>query len=380
MTTIQLLGYTPAQLCEGKDWFIFYYVPDPITGNPRRKRHKINTLGSTVTERRALARKLIGEYNKKLASGWNPFVEDRAPKAFHFLNEAATMYLAQCGKRLRPTSMVSYTSYVNSLLNWMQGRAKKQPVYVININRTTCSDYLNYLLIERQLGPTAYNSNLNGLKTFGHWLVRAGYLDANPWMAFKTMRKAEKKRVMIPGDIRAIIRAHFKEHNPMMYVMCLGAYHGLLRPKEMRFLQVKHVDLQNQIIHVPGNISKNGKARVSTMSGELREALGQYLYNNRGCSTNDYLFTSQLAPGKNRLGYNYINNVWREYRQSNGLPDTFHFYSLRDTGIFQMLMDGISPAEVMKQADHHDLSITTAYLQYKTPTGIESIKQKVKGF
>jgi integrase len=55
-------------------------------------------------------------------------------------------------------------------------------------------------------------------------------------------------------------------------------------------------------------------------------------------------------------------------------------YSLRDSGIIQMLQDGISPEEVMKQADHSSLEITTIYVKHANPSGSEQIKKKGSKF
>ena len=50
------------------------------------------------------------------------------------------------------------------------------------------------------------------------------------------------------------------------------------------------------------------------------------------------------------------------------------FYSLRDTGIIEMLANGISPNEVKEQADHSSIKITNEYLKHANPKGIDSIK------
>jgi integrase len=56
------------------------------------------------------------------------------------------------------------------------------------------------------------------------------------------------------------------------------------------------------------------------------------------------------------------------------------FYSLRDSGIIQMLEQGISAEYVRQQADHSSLDMTTIYSKHARPEGIEQIKHKIKGF
>ena len=78
------ISYIPARLTEGKEWYVSYYVIYPPTGQMRRKRIKINRIKS-ATLRRKMARRLIVDINLKLDKGWNPFIEEAAPKGFrHF--------------------------------------------------------------------------------------------------------------------------------------------------------------------------------------------------------------------------------------------------------------------------------------------------------
>jgi site-specific recombinase XerD len=42
-------------------------------------------------------------------------------------------------------------------------------------------------------------------------------------------------------------------------------------------------------------------------------------------------------------------------------------YSLRDSGIFEMLKKGIDPLSVQQLADHHSLEMTTIYANHLDP-------------
>jgi len=56
------------------------------------------------------------------------------------------------------------------------------------------------------------------------------------------------------------------------------------------------------------------------------------------------------------------------------------FYSLRDSGIIQLLKDGISPKEVMELADHSSLEVTNKYVKKARVEASEVIKRKSSGF
>ncbi len=80
MSTI-FLDYLPAELRENKEWHVRYYVKNPSTNKLHVKKVKINRI-KKITERRKYGKKLAVEINKKLETGWNPFLEHEAAKSF----------------------------------------------------------------------------------------------------------------------------------------------------------------------------------------------------------------------------------------------------------------------------------------------------------
>jgi integrase/recombinase XerD len=88
------LDYLPAELKIYKSgWYVIYHVKNPQTGKLHRKTIKVNRIAS-LTERRKFAQKLVLEINEKLRSGWNPYIEQEAPRGYTKLVDVAliTMY------------------------------------------------------------------------------------------------------------------------------------------------------------------------------------------------------------------------------------------------------------------------------------------------
>jgi site-specific recombinase XerD len=48
-------------------------------------------------------------------------------------------------------------------------------------------------------------------------------------------------------------------------------------------------------------------------------------------------------------------------RESLSMPESYHFYSLKDTGITEMLESGMPSKFVKDLAGHHSLSMTERY-------------------
>jgi site-specific recombinase XerD len=62
-----------------------------------------------------------------------------------------------------------------------------------------------------------------------------------------------------------------------------------------------------------------------------------------------------------------MNKYWAKLRKKLGLPEEMQQYSLRDSGIFEMLKSGIDPLSVKQLADHHSLEMTTIYSNHVDP-------------
>lgn len=72
-----------------------------------------------------------------------------------------------------------------------------------------------------------------------------------------------------------------------------------------------------------------------------------------------------LIPGLESAPESAYTKAWMNMRRELKLPDTMQLYSLKDTGITNMLENGVPAIDVMKQAGHHDLSMTTQYANHK---------------
>jgi hypothetical protein len=55
-----------------------------------------------------------------------------------------------------------------------------------------------------------------------------------------------------------------------------------------------------------------------------------------------YLISEGFSPGKKPVCPRNFDKVWNKIRAATGLPDNMQLYSLRDTGITDLKMDGYS--------------------------------------
>ena len=67
-------------------------------------------------------------------------------------------------------------------------------------------------------------------------------------------------------------------------------------------------------------------------------------------------------PGMRPYTTKNLFAVWQRMREELSMPDSYHFYSLKDTGITEMLESGMPSKFVKDLAGHHSLTMTERYL------------------
>jgi Phage integrase family. len=68
-----------------------------------------------------------------------------------------------------------------------------------------------------------------------------------------------------------------------------------------------------------------------------------------------------LTREKRVLDTKAVGRKWKEMRDSLKMPAAYQFYSLKDTGITEMLEAGVPAKFVKELADHHSLEMTEKY-------------------
>ena len=369
--------FIEAQLYTGpSETFVHYSATDPKTGRLKRKKIKLNRY-KTLAEKKRRAKIIIKEINDKLYSGWNPWIEDSAPKGYEILTEALNTFLSRKKRELKKNSMRSYYSYIGMFTEYLEIEGKSQ-IKCNGFTKTMAIDFLNHAYDKKNLSNNTFNNYRTFFILLWNWLKAEDYTEINVFETIQKRRGEVKKRVIIPEPIRKRIKAYFRFRNPDMYIVSLLVYHTLIRPGEICYLKPEHFELDTQIITVPEEAAKNGRSRISTIPDVIIKDLAKY--NFGGALYNDYIFGQGFEAGRIKMDPRRLSKVWDKMRKDLDLPKEYQLYSLRDSGIVQLLRDGVSPDEVMKQAGHHSLEITTQYIRHYLNDGSEAIKRKATGF
>lgn len=356
------IDYKPAVLQKGvkENWLIVYYAKVPAQNEFKRFRKRVPPLSPT-REREKYAKKMIATINQKLENGWSPFYEDTNVK-YKSVEYCAELFLKMQQREVeegvkRTDTLRSYKSFLDLFVKYLKDK-KLMLKFVIEIDTFVIQNYLDYLFYDRKNSARTYNNHLKFLNTFFLWCKTKNFINANPAESIKPKAKVQKKREVLAVDIKAKVKT-LRETNFHYYVLCMLTYYCFIRRTELTKLKVSDVYLHGGYIVIDGENSKNRKTESVTIPDVFLSDLAQHLTT---ANNSDYLFsTNKFKAGPTPITPKKISDEWAKFRKLHKFDSKYQFYSLKDTGITDLLNSGIPAIKVRDQARHYDLKITESY-------------------
>lgn len=355
--SLPFIDFKPAQLVETKkETYVAYYAKNPFTDNLERKRIRLNYIQSKQ-ERRKYGQLLAVEINSKLYQGWNPFTDDPKAKKVVTLRKSVDEFLCDKLKTIRDDSARSYKSMSKMLLEWTERNGMdKKPC--VSFNNAIAARFMRDMESEKGLSAKTYNNYLRFYSTLFLWFAKKGYAADNPFASIDHKRVDGKNRDVIPPDVRAKIARYFTENNMYEYLIVMQlCFRLFIRPKEALMLTIGDVDFANGFIIIPPHVAKNHQERVLAVPDEIMS----YLRTLYGMDERMYIFSDNYKPGYVLKTTRDTGRTWSRMREKLKLPASYQFYSLKDTGITEMLEAGVPAKYVKELADHHSLEMTERY-------------------
>lgn len=359
------LEYIPAKLSQGIEWYVYFYVTDPATCSKKRLRIKINRI-KNKKERLKTARQMIAALNERLALGWNPITEKTAPKSSTSLFEAFNAFIESKSRTSEANSIRCYKSFISTLKNWMKAHGvSREDFPAMAFTRQMALTCMREIDENDKISAQTYNNYLRFFIILFNWLKEKGYVPENPFEGIKrkSRRLIKKKRRMMTDEELSVLTDFLRKNNPNYLALCLCCYCCFMRPKEIALLRCGDIDLKKQTIHIRSEIAKNDNDSYRTIPDDMLP----YLKALDLSDSNSYVFSDSpdftFRSGRKRMLTQYIARYWGDViRPACGFPMELQFYSLKDTGITNMLGSGVPVSFVKQQADHHSLAMTSIYL------------------
>ncbi len=385
--------YVPAELKHNaKGWYIEYYKLNPIIGELERVRIMLNRERKrckSLAEFKLLANARILQIDNLLAAGFINLQQNTFPfgagaqdyasgdnvRYYTPLEQVIDLYVKDRQKELKETTMRSYSCFCKQFKQWVhrhyptiissmfsQAHANQYMEFVLDGNNSKGKKQVRKKINVDRVSPRTYNNNLKLARALFSWAMEKSYVRQNPFERLKTKKEQGKDRTIIPKSDRDKIVAYFHKYNPAFIIVMQLVYKSLLRPVEITRVQVKQLNFNDHCIEMRCSQTKNGKGRNSRIDKDLETLLRQHI---RGAQPDDYLFSGKTwKPGKVSMASHTFTLVWDRMRDALELPKEYQLYSLRDSGINNLLVAGANDLDVMQAAGHSDLKMTTRYANH----------------
>lgn len=362
----KVISFTYPRLRENKPvWYVEFYAFDPVRKIMRRKRIKVGRL-ATTKQRREYAAGLIVRLYQQLIRGWNPWV-DIVTKTNFLFEDAVKRYVENNNQMykdgiFRKETYISHESMIRKLVGYNESR--DVPItYLYQLDRLFCNDFLDYIHLTLGNSPLYRNNCLVFIKAFCTFCVEKGLMDENPAKGIKPYKRnlIEKRRKVIPPAIVRQIGEHLLRHDKHFLLACYLLYYCCVRPIEQTRLKLQYFNLKDCTLTIPADDSKNRRTQTVTLPKKvILLMLDLGVFNN---PPHFYLFSNELLPGSVQIDRRLITIRWSRLKKELKLDDDYTFYSLKDTGITEMLEKNLSNISVRDQARHSSLAVTDIYTQ-----------------
>lgn len=343
-----------------------YFVFDPMKDRMVRKHLKLTRLMKRIPQRRQrllVAQQVADELNAKLRGGWSPLYQTEDGRLYTSLSDFQSKFLsAKRAEGCRPTTLIQYKSVTDLWLRWCDDNGMADR-YSGTFLKAQAVRYMDDVL-EQGRRHRSYNNTVKVMKAFFQWGLEHLYCKENPFVGIKILKKEPKIRILVPPDARSIIANYYNTTHPAMYIVCQLVYSSAIRPGEIAKIQLKHIHLDRHFIVIPADNAKNRKERLATITPSLDELLVPVLSKYKNPDL--YLFgkNEDLLPDVLPVNKQYFQKSWDRMRKATGLPKEMQLYSLRDTGLTDLLHAGVDQLTVQHHADHSSLAIQNIYTDH----------------
>lgn len=376
----EIKAYTPPRLYTGKEWYIGFNAWDPAQGKMRRKKIKLNHI-PRITERRKYANDLIVRLSENLRNGWNPWMAREDSKSYDTLEDAVKHFIRVQKKLvaddiIRPATYTEYESKLRNLLSY-NGKLKQPITYIYQLDGKFLQEFVEHIYVGRKNTAQTHDNYIRVLSVFCKFLVKQGYHKVNSTEALTMLgRKAYKKgRTTISEKDLQRLHTYLNTRNKYFLLACYIEFYCLIRPKEMALIKIGDISFKNRTILIRAENAKNRKDAVVTLNAKVTNLmldLKVYQYH-QDC----YLFSEGFTPGEEHKPEKTFRDYWNAYvKKDLKFPETYKFYSLKDSGVTMMLRSKVDSLSVRDQARHSSILMTDSY----TPHDIQEANPILENF
>jgi integrase len=244
--------------------------------------------------------------------------------------------------------------------------------YAYQFDKRLVDDFLDYIFLDKENSIQTRNNYLAWLKVFAKFLLQKSMIEQDPTATIPALRKKDRKknRDVIPDGVLRSISTWLREHNPHYLLACYLLHYLFVRPHELARIKIEDFSLTDKTLYIHWDVAKNWNDAIVTLPMHvINLMLDLQVFQSPGSY---YLFSDGFKPGRELRSEKNFRDYWaRVLRKELGFSDRYKFYSLKDTGITNMLRANTDVLSVRDQARHSSILITDIY----TPKDIKKANE-----
>lgn len=375
----QIIGWKPPVFHQASECYVSLSAFDPVIGRMHIKKIMLGHIKGK-RQQRLYGQELIKRLTQRLLEGWNPWVEVAKSEEYALFSDVCDRYEKYLAKMVKEGSLKSgtvnnYTDKLSFFKKWIKEKSLKI-TYIYQFDKILIGKFLDYILIERNNTLRTKNNYIGWLKSFSSYLLARGYVNNDPSASFETTtRLGPKNRSIIPDAILVKVKNFLQKENKHFLLVCYMLHYLFVRPHEMTFIKIKDISRERKTLTLRGVHTKNGHDAVITIPNHVIALMVELeVFSSQ---PENYLFSQKFRPGSTMIRTEQFARYWKEkVKTSLGLGKEYKFYSLKDTGITNMIRANTDLLSVRDQARHSSVEMTNIY----TPQELKKANNLLIGY
>lgn len=279
---------------------------------------------------------------------------ETAIKAFQFAFENAKT-------RLRPRSVSSYRSHINSFCQFI--KENYDALTIRTLQQSHVIEFLNVIQQTKKVSNKTRNAYGATIRLMLSDLKELDYVDTNVMQGFKNLKESKSTaHKFYTTEQRKKIKEVISIENPNLWLVCQIIFYTYVRPKEIRFLKIGYIEVDTNQLYIPAEISKNGKSERVVIASQLMDALiksGFLSYHS-----DYYLFGKNGVPSDKPTKESQFTKEYHTIvRDRLKLSKEYTLYSWKHSGVVTSYINGTGVITISRQCRHHSLDQTQTYLR-----------------
>ncbi|MGV8135068.1 MAG: tyrosine-type recombinase/integrase [Mangrovibacterium sp.] len=312
----------------------------------------IRDIDKDFTEAIAQKAEVIKEEDKEeVIQGWN-------------ISEGIKKFQGYCErKNLSHNTIRTYDSFINNFVSWLEENESPE-LTASEVTEDKIQEFLDQQFDEEEKWtPRTYN---NHLRFFTTLFSRMEKLEKKGNKAIKYVidlsdielkkDRAEKNRYYAPVVAEKVKKEVAGIERLDTYMKWI--FYSCMRPREIRLLQVNHIDIEARQIKAIAPTAKTGD-RFVPVCDELMDLIKSMRLLD--LPLNYYVFGKYGIPSEEKMSRDYFSNLYKPIKDKLDLDDKYTLYGWKHTRVVNLLMAGFTDQEVMSLTGHTDYKSFQAY-------------------